>query len=68
MLKKKCQENKIIISCYSNRYSGYIPDMEAYSQDGYETLSSKFAAGEGEKLVNKIIYLIESMKGEKAYD
>ncbi len=68
MLKKKCEENKIIISCYSNGYSGYIPDMEAYKQDGYETLSSKFAVGEGEKLVNKIICLIASMKGEKTYD
>lgn len=64
MLKEKCGKNNIIISCYSNGYSGYIPDIEAYNQDGYETLSSKFAAGEGEKLVNKIICLIESMREE----
>lgn len=64
MLKNKCKESNILISCYSNGYSGYMPDIEAYNQAGYETLSSKFAPGEGEKLVNRIVCLIESMKEE----
>lgn len=63
-LKNKCGGSNVLISCYSNGYYGYIPDIEAYSQDGYETLSSKFAAGEGEKLIDQIVCLIASMKEE----
>lgn len=63
-LKDKFGEGKILISCYSNGLISYIPDLEAYNEGGYETLTSPFAAGEGEKLIDKIESLIESMKTE----
>jgi hypothetical protein len=41
---------------------GYIPDIESYDQGGYEVLSSMFAKGDGEKVVDRIIHLVESLQ------
>ena len=65
-LKDKFTANHILISCYSNGYSGYIPDTAAYNQGGYETLSTPLAAGEGEKLVDKIADIIDIEKHKNA--
>lgn len=61
MLKRRFADKSIIISCYGNGYVGYIPDVEAYRQGGYETASTPFAEGEGEKLIQNIIATICSM-------
>lgn len=62
LLLKAKFPGQIIISCYSNGYMGYIPDIESYDQGGYEVLSSMFAKGDGEKVVDRIIHLVESLQ------
>ena len=43
---------------------GYLADKESYKEGGYEVLSSIYANGAGEILVDKIISLLKNQKGE----
>lgn len=47
-----------IVCGYGNGYIGYIPDKEAYKKKCYESFSSPFECGQGEKLVDEIIRII----------
>lgn len=60
-LKESFHGKKIMISCYTNGYIGYIPDEASYNSGGLEVNSSLLAAGEGERLVGDIIKTIDSM-------
>jgi hypothetical protein len=46
---------KVFVVGYAGDYIGYIPDMLAYDEGGYETLSTLLQKGEGERLVEAVI-------------
>ena len=50
-IKQQVAEQKIMIACYTNGYLGYIPTEKAYTEGGYEALSTPLAKGTGEKIV-----------------
>ena len=50
------------IVCYGNGNYSYIPDRRAYDEGGYETMTALFAPGEGEKIIDTAVSLIESMQ------
>lgn len=41
-----------VVAELANGSPGYIPDRKAYAQGAYEAISSRCAAGSGEKLVD----------------
>ena len=53
-IKDNNSKNNIVIG-YGNGYIGYIPDKFAYEVKTYETFSSPFKEGEGERLVEEIL-------------
>jgi hypothetical protein len=53
-------EHTMVISL-SNDYPGYVPTSEAYAQGGYEAISTPFAQGAGEQLVEEAVELIRGM-------
>ncbi len=60
-IKNSVHDKNILVSCYSNGYIGYIADIEAFKNGGYESSSTPLKEGEGEKLIEKIISAIKSM-------
>ena len=62
-LKASASDGEIIIPCaLTNGYKGYFPNMDAYTEGGYEAASSNFKAGvaeiiieEGAKLLKKVL-------------
>ena len=47
---------------YSNGEIGYVPDRDSFSQGGYEALSCRFEVGEGEKLRDMALELINELE------
>ena len=54
--------NEAVFCGYSGGYQGYIPDTSSYLAETYETLSSPYAMGEGEKLMEAVRGMILSLK------
>lgn len=61
-LRLKREFPGLLVVCYGNGYRGYIPDEAAYGAGGYETLSTLFAPGEGERLVEGIAGLLRELR------
>jgi len=60
MKSSPCQPTMII--GYANGSLGYIPDKESYNEGGYESLSCRFRLGEGERLRDMAIALLQGME------
>jgi len=54
-IEEALKPKKIFVVGYASDYIGYIPDMSAYDEGGYETLSTLLQRGEGERIVEIII-------------
>lgn len=52
---------KVILVGYCWDYIGYIPDIKAYEEGGYETLVTLLEKGEGEKIVETVIKEVKSL-------
>lgn len=61
-LRLKREFPGLLVVCYGNGYRGYIPDEAAYGQGGYETLSTLFAPGEGERLAEGVGGLLRELR------
>lgn len=60
-IKDAFKDKKILITCYSNGYIGYIPDEKAYDNGCFEVMLTVLAKGEGEKLVLDVINQIKNI-------
>ena len=49
----------------ANRSIGYVPNLRAYSEGGYEVTSSRCAPGSGEQLVEAAAKLLVELKAQK---
>jgi len=54
-IEEALKPKKVFVVGYASDYIGYIPDMSAYDEGGYETLSTLLQRGEGERIVEIII-------------
>jgi len=54
-IEEAIKPKKVFVVGYASDYIGYIPDMSAYDEGGYETLSTLLQRGEGERIVEIII-------------
>ncbi|WP_444641250.1 neutral/alkaline non-lysosomal ceramidase N-terminal domain-containing protein [Caproiciproducens sp. R1] len=54
--------NEVVFCGYFGGYQGYIPDTSSYLAETYETLSSPYERGEGEKLMEAVRDMILSLK------
>ena len=54
-LSNLVDDDKIRFTSYTNGYYGYFANSEAYSNNYYEALSSPFAEGESEKIIDLFI-------------
>lgn len=61
-IKDRSPCENTIIAGYSNGYIGYIPDMPAYEQGGYETLASPVERGFGEQLAESAARRLRGLK------
>jgi len=53
-IEEALKPKKVFVVGYASDYIGYIPDMTAYDEGGYETLSTLLKRGEGERLIEII--------------
>jgi len=53
-IEEALKPKKVFVVGYASDYIGYIPDMMAYDEGGYETLSTLLQRGEGERIVEII--------------
>jgi len=53
-IEEVLKPKKVFVVGYASDYIGYIPDMSAYDEGGYETLSTLLQRGEGERLIDII--------------
>ena len=59
-IEEALKPKKVFVVGYASDYIGYIPDMSAYDEGGYETLSTLLQRGEGERIVQIIIEAIRN--------
>jgi hypothetical protein len=59
-IEEALKPKKVFVVGYGSDYIGYIPDMSAYDEGGYETLSTLLQRGEGERIVQIIIEAIRN--------
>ena len=50
----------LAIATQSNTALGYVPDSRAYAQRAYEVVSTRFAMGSGEKMIDVAIRMLGS--------
>ena len=53
-IEEALKPKNVFVVGYASDYIGYIPDMTAYDEGGYETLSTLLKRGEGERLIEII--------------
>ena len=51
-----------VVTCLTNGSEGYIPSTKSHADGGYESLSSKFAAPTGDRLVDAQISQLMALK------
>ena len=54
--------NQTMVVGYANGSIGYIPDRNSYNEGGYESFSCSFKAGEGERLRDLAVSLLQEME------
>jgi hypothetical protein len=54
-IEEGLKPRKVVLVGYCWDYIGYIPDIKAYEEGGYETLATLLEKGEGEKIVETVI-------------
>jgi hypothetical protein len=59
-IEEALKPKKVFVVGYASDYIGYIPNMNAYDEGGYETLSTLLQRGEGERIVQIIIEAIRN--------
>ena len=52
-----------VVTCLTNGSEGYIPSTKSHADGGYESLSSKFAAPTGDRLVDAQLNQLSALKG-----
>ena len=60
-IKKKSPFKNTFLLTTSNGYVSYIPNSNAYDQEGMEVGAAKFKRGSGEKIRDKIIEMLENI-------
>jgi hypothetical protein len=63
-IKKASPFPHTLIAELANGSVGYIPNREAYPQGNYEVVSSRCAAGSGERLVDSAELLLKSLRSK----
>lgn len=61
-LSMKIADEKVHFINYANGYIGYIANQNAYDKNYYEALSSPFARGEGERVMEKLEDIIKNWR------
>lgn len=61
MIRKDAPTSHVLIMGYSNEYNFYIPSQYGYDYGSYEADCSYYQRGEGEKLVAKMVSLLQDL-------
>ncbi len=60
-IKKNSPFSLTIPACCANGYEGYYPMQSAFSEGGYEALTSRYVEGTAEKLIEGSVEIIKSL-------
>lgn len=61
-IREKSPFHTTLVCCLTNGNEGYFPMQDAYEEGGYESRSSLFKKGVGEKIVSSSVSLLEELK------
>ena len=64
-VKKNSPYTLTIPACCANGYEGYYPMKSAFDEGGYEVLTTRYAEGTAEKLIETSIQIMKEMKKQK---
>ena len=62
-IKERSPFRMTVVTCLTNGSEGYIPSTKSHADGGYESLSSKFAAPTGDRLIDAQLNQLEALKG-----
>jgi hypothetical protein len=62
-IKERSPFRMTVVTCLTNGSEGYIPSTKSHADGGYESLSSKFAAPTGDRLVDAQLNQLSALKG-----
>lgn len=64
-VKKNSPYTLTIPACCANGYEGYYPMKSAFDEGGYEVLTTRYAEGTAEKLIDASTQIMKEMKKQK---